>query len=467
MNIIQNFFTVNHDIIYFVYGLMFFVLGLAIALQSRFSSRLELAHSLNWLAAFGFFHGFHEWGALFIPLQAEYLPAGFIKGLHYIDLTLLATSFACLFEFSITLLEAVGHHKALHLLTVGLFTGWVLVVLYPLRFWITDFVTWHASADALARYFIGLPGGFLAAYALRKYALQRIVPYNVPRIIRALRTAGIAIAVYGLATGLIVPPIPFFPGNLLNTDSFTRILIVPPQLVRAAIGLVIATATIRFLEIFNVETSRQIEAMEKQQALAAQRERIARTLHDGTIQKVYTAGLLVRSAQKLTPPETPLAGRLATAVGVLDDAIGDLRQNLSSLSQPVQPREPFRSAVQKLATDPRFSSLVEITLHIDGDGYDCLTQEGSAHLLAIVQESLANAVRHANARHVQVSVHCQENALQMSIQDDGKGIPAGVVEGNGLRNMRDRASLLHGELRVERMEKGTCVSLEVPCKDEQ
>ncbi len=70
---IRNLFVVNHEIIYFIYGLMFFVLGLAIALQSRHSSHLELARSLNWLAAFGFLHGFHEWGDLFIPLQAEYL----------------------------------------------------------------------------------------------------------------------------------------------------------------------------------------------------------------------------------------------------------------------------------------------------------------------------------------------------------------------------------------------------------
>ena len=73
MNFIQNFFSVNYEIIYFTYGLVFFVLGLAIALQSRHSSRLDLARDLTWLAAFGFLHGFNEWGDLFIPLQAQYL----------------------------------------------------------------------------------------------------------------------------------------------------------------------------------------------------------------------------------------------------------------------------------------------------------------------------------------------------------------------------------------------------------
>jgi len=73
-------------------------------------------------------------------------------------------------------------------------------------------------------------------------------PYNVPRIVRALEAAGIAMALYSLATGLIVPAVPFFPGNWLNNDTFTRYLLVPIQLIRALIGLAIAATTIRFLE---------------------------------------------------------------------------------------------------------------------------------------------------------------------------------------------------------------------------
>jgi len=467
MNFIQNFFSINHDAIYFIYGLMFFVLGLAIALQSRFSSRLDLARSLKWLAAFGFLHGFHEWGDLFIPLQAEYLPPAIIVVLHYIQLLLLATSFICLFEFGATLLEPLIHDRWLHILTIGVFIGWTLFVFLPLRLWMPDFETWHASADALARYFIGLPGGLLAAYGLRKHTLQRIAPFNVPKIVKALEAAGVAMALYSLAAGLIVPAVPFFPGNWLNTDTFTRYLLVPPQLIRALIGLAIATTTIRFLEIFNVETSRQIEVMENQQMLAAERERIARDLHDGAIQKVYTAGLLVRSAQNLVAAETPLAGRLSTAVGVLDDAIGDLRQNLINLNPPLQPREPFGSALRKLVTDPRFTSLVEVNLDQDLSDTDYLAPERSAHVLAVVQEALANAVRHAHARHVQVTVHHIGDHLHLGIQDDGTGIPNRVVEGNGLRNMRDRASLLHGQLNVERMEKGTRITLNIPCQVEQ
>jgi len=462
MNFIQNLFTINHEIIYFVYGLVFFVLGLAIALQSRHSSRLDLARNLTWLAAFGFLHGFNEWGDLFIPIQAVYLSSEIILVLNYLHLLLLAISFACLFEFGVALLESLKPRKWLHILAAGLFIVWAIIVFFPLRLRITDFTTWFNTGGALARYFIGLPGGLLAAYALRKHTLQRIAPYDVPQIVRAMQAAGITMALYALASGLIVAPVNFFPGNWLNTDTFTRYLLVPPQLIRALLGLVIAITTIRMLEIFDVETYRQIESMKQQQILADERERIARELHDGTIQKVYTAGLLVKSAQNLVELETPLAGRLAIAVGVLDDAISDLRQNLSELQAPVQSREPFKSKLEKLVTDPRFSSLVDVKLDLDLPGTDTFPPERCAHVLAIVQETLANIVRHARARQITVTARRSGERLRLAIQDDGIGIPAGAIEGHGLRNMRDRAALLHGQLAVKKMEKGTCVTLDIP-----
>jgi len=463
MELIQNFFRANQEIIYFVYGLMFFVLGLAIALQSRHSSRLDLARSLKWLALFGFLHGFNEWGDLFIPLQAAYLAPSIIRLLQYLHLFLLTASFACLFAFGAALLEPIKHYRWLHVSLAILLLAWLVIVLGPIRLRYSDFNTWYNATNALARYLICLPGGFLTAYALWEHTLQFISPYNVPRIVRALQAAGVSMALYALAGGLIVPPVPFFPGNWLNTDVFTRLFIFPPQLLRALIGLAMAATTIRVLEVFDLETSRQIEAMEQQQILAAERERIARELHDGTIQKVYTAGLLVHSAQNLTEPESPLAGRLATAVGVLDDAIRDLRQNLGQLNASVRAaQEPFASALEKLASDPRFSSLVKVTVDLKLPEFDSPEPERAAHILAIVQEALANAVRHAKARHILVSASRLDDRLQLNVLDDGTGLPDQVREGHGLRNMRDRASLLHGELHVERLKRGTCVSLDIP-----
>ena len=58
----NEFFATNRILIFAVYGQVFFVLGLAVALQSWRHSRLALARSLGWLAAFGFTHALHKWG---------------------------------------------------------------------------------------------------------------------------------------------------------------------------------------------------------------------------------------------------------------------------------------------------------------------------------------------------------------------------------------------------------------------
>jgi Signal transduction histidine kinase len=110
---------------------------------------------------------------------------------------------------------------------------------------------------------------------------------------------------------------------------------------------------------------------------------------------------------------------------------------------------------------------VDVALDLDLPGSDTLPPERSSHVLAIVQETLANIVRHARARHITVTANRPGEHLHLAIQDDGIGIPADVIEGHGMRNMRDRAALLHGHLVVEKMEKGTSVILDIPWKVEQ
>ena len=83
-------------------------MGLAIVLQSRRASRLELARSLGWLAAFGIIHGLNEWADLFIPIQAAYTSETLIRLLYILQLVLLSFSFAFLFQFGVSLLNTLG-----------------------------------------------------------------------------------------------------------------------------------------------------------------------------------------------------------------------------------------------------------------------------------------------------------------------------------------------------------------------
>ncbi len=467
MEFLRAFFEINRPIFEFGYGLSFFVMGLAIALQSRRYSRLALARSLVWLAAFGITHGLYEWGEHFSPMHEAYLNAGGIEVLHSVHLILLSVSFACLFEFAVTLIRSLGRALWLNRVVVGLLAAYFFVALFLLPRLSLGALNWHNIANALARYVIGFPGAVLAAYGLREQAYRFIAPLDAPHIVATLRVAGVALLLYAVFGGLIPPPVPFFPGNVINASTFEQFLGLPPLIVLSLVGLLLAVTIIRALEIFDVETERRIEAMEQQQILATERDRIARELHDGAIQTVYTAGLLVESAHKLASPESPVAARLEKAVVVLNDAIRDLRRNLGEL-RSAPSGEPLATALRRLAEDPSFRSLVEVFLELDLPDSASLSPMRSDHVLATVGEALSNVIRHARAQRVHILARRADERLTLTIQDDGVGFACEDHGGYGLRNMRDRARLLGGQLDIASDSgKGTTLTLTIPWSDER
>ncbi len=462
------FFSHNKEILLFVYGLGFFILGFAIILQVQQSSRLELARSLTWLAAFGITHALHEWGDLFIPIQAEYLASGIIRLLRVFQLVLLAVSFAALFEFGISVLSPLNLGRSWNWLPGGVLAAWIFIVFFILLPVQPNLQIWYRTANALARYFIGFPGGMLAAYGLRLHAIKRIKPLNVPVIFSTLRIAGVSLGIYAVLGGLIPPPVNFFPGNILNTLTFEQAVGIPPILFRTLISVVIAVSVIRSLEIFSLETQRKIEELEQQGIINAEHERLARELHDGAIQKVYTAGLLVESAAHLTDVTGELGARLERALVVLNDAIVDLRHNLAELHHPdsFSSDKSLTQLLTDVAQNPHYNTLVNISLDLKIPEEKPLSPLRMRHLLAIINEGFANIVRHAKARNVVLKAVELGDKLQITIRDDGIGLAPSVSSGYGLRNMRDRARLLNGELQFsEPSNKGTTVTLEIPWED--
>lgn len=461
---LPEFFERNREIIFFVYGLVFFLLGFAIILQTRRSSRLELARSLRWLAGFGITHGLYEWGDLFIPIQAEYLGAPTMRVLYLVHKILLAFSFVCLLEFGISVHPSSKKARGVHRFTIVIFAFWAILAfgIFPGAF---DDIEWRRQSNAFARYLIGFPGSLLAAYNLRVHTYQRIKPLNVPMIVQMFQAAGISLGVYAIVGGIFVPPVKFFPGNVLNTDTFTNLVGVPPLVFRSLVGTVIAFTIIRALEIFDLETERRIEQLEQQQIINAEHERLARDLHDGAIQKVYTAGLLVESAERVADPESELGKRLKRAVGVLSDSILDLRRNLAELHAHTQiSSKSLNTLLQEIAENPNYKSMVKVSVQANLPEEKTMSDRRMGHLLAIVNEAMANAVRHAQAESVGIFFRDDGETLNVSIHDNGKGLPADLKDGYGLRNMRDRARLLNGKIEFQNI-KGLLVTLNIPWKD--
>ncbi|MFH1183721.1 MAG: hypothetical protein V1755_01615, partial [Chloroflexota bacterium] len=91
-------------LVYFVYGLAFWAMGLAVLLESGRAASANQARSLHWLSAFGILHGTHEWLEAYL-LAARSLGAPLPAWLDWLRLGLLITSFGCLYAYALTALR--------------------------------------------------------------------------------------------------------------------------------------------------------------------------------------------------------------------------------------------------------------------------------------------------------------------------------------------------------------------------
>ena len=462
-DILQQFFGRNTILVYFVYGLIFFLLGFGIALQSWRHTHLELARSLKWLAAFGIIHGIHEWGVIIIPFQATYMDDAVLNVFLTLQVVSLGVSFFCLFQFGADLLRSKW--PWLVYMPSLVMSVWVIWFFVPNLLSETWSIAWHRSASIWARYLLGLLGALVSAYGLHEQAKRQIKPLNLPHIYRMFQIAGITLGVYALVSGFIVPPGNFFPANIFNGANLVGWLGIPAPIFRSIAGLVMTVSFIRGMDVFDVEVDRQFEQMEVERNLTAQRERIGQELHDGAIQQVYTAGLIIESVRK--KEEDPILNqRLDNAMTAMNEAIVDLRSYMDNLRSTNIPTN-LADGLREQTADPRFTALMNIDLTLDLSETDTMIPVRTNRVLAIVSEALSNAARHGQAHHVAVQASRQQNQFILAIEDDGRGFtPSANGTGYGLRDMRDQARLLGGNLTIEsNPDRGTRIFLAAPWEE--
>jgi signal transduction histidine kinase len=291
---------------------------------------------------------------------------------------------------------------------------------------------------------------------------------RMPHIQRALRVAALALAGYSVMAGLVVRPAPFFPANMLNTSWLEELLLIPVPIVRGLFGLVLTVAIIHSLEAFRVELDRRLVSMEEAQVLATERERIGRDIHDGTLQTIYAAGLLLQTVERDLAPDGqyPLRARLHQSVQLLNQAVTEIRGYIGALRSAPDSRS-LTAGLQELAQDRHLRSLMDVNLDLDIPEGQSLAPGQVGQLLAIANEALSNVARHAQATRVRLSAVVRDGRLRLEIQDNGHGLPVDYVLGYGLRNMHDRARLLGGELSIDSLPgRGTTVSVDVPWRKE-
>jgi PAS domain S-box-containing protein len=195
--------------------------------------------------------------------------------------------------------------------------------------------------------------------------------------------------------------------------------------------------------------------------LAADRERIARDLHDLVIQRLFAAGLTLQSVVN-TVDDDRARVRLDSVIDDLDTTIRDIRTTIFTLSSArVAPGGGVRDALLGVGREARHSLGFEPAIRFEGPVDSLVSQELASHLVAVAREALSNAARHAHASSVEVQLSAGDEVV-LVISDDGAGLGA-VSHESGLANLRDRAERLGGSFDLTcRDGGGTTVVWRVP-----
>lgn len=474
MTLLRTFFELdaNRIVLNFVHGLIFFLISFGILLKSKRWSELTLAKSLPLLGIFGLLNAVGDWGLAFLPIQERVFSPEVMGILWVIDESVLALSYAFLLWFGSRLAaDTVPRMGWLPRLVPVMYATWLGALIFSFATGLVDprFGLENLYVFEIAyRYGFALTGSMISAWALyiQKRELSRLeLDVSVP----PLRWVGIAIALHGIAAGVLVPEAPFFPANFINDQAFFAWTGLPARLLTGLSGAVIAIFMVVVLDVFDLEIHRRVEGTRRMQAVVDERVRIARDLHDGIIQTLYALGLALEGVlMSIDKSEKGARAEIRTIMTSLDQAIKNVRGYILKLKTPsdeISLDEQLRMLQKQLQTEAR----IPVRLVADTVEVGIIPSEDIGDILLAVREGVSNALRHARASHVEIRLEREEGGLAVSIRDDGIGFNPDTVpppmggEHQGLDNMKRRAEAIGGRLFIQsEPAEGTIVTLKIP-----
>lgn len=228
----------------------------------------------------------------------------------------------------------------------------------------------------------------------------------------------------------------------------------------------------RLIENFNAELRARVasaraqlaeslagqHAAELEQTRLAERMNMVRDLHDGL-------GMTLSSHLHALREGADPAPGARSALSALQEVSDDLRLIIETSSfegsDALQERlAPLRHRATRLLE----AAGIEAEWHLAGLEHCRLEGRRALDFLRVLQEALANVLKHSGATRVRVDVRAEANDLLLRVADDGRGLPAEAATGSGfgIRNMRARAQRLHGTLTLDPQGGGTVLELRCP-----
>ncbi|HRQ22043.1 MAG TPA: sensor histidine kinase [Anaerolineales bacterium] len=475
-------------LVYLIYGLAFFSMGLVLILEARRTSpHLGQRRLLVPLALFGLMHGMHEWLQMFKLQYEEFLPIW----ANWFRLLWLMFSYGMLWFYGWQAFR-VARNNISPLTSFGRITL-PLFMLFALFDILTAFfqgdITPLQTTGGLIRYLMAVPGSAIAALGLQASANKARADSRQPLDNHYNWAAG-GFALYSV-THLFVPQMNTLAASLINTSIFLELTGFPIQVLRTIAAIIITWNIFRATNF--LENERQVRldkaqkahlgALEQQEALRREllhhivhaqeeeRARIARELHDEMAQTLTAFTLDLGTLKQINSPRsksTPIIARLQELGKKMSR---DINQMVYALRPAHLDDLGLLPALQHLADEngPRLGLQIEFIISGEPRRLDSLIE---TVLFRIAQESMTNIARHAKAERVRLFINYFLDEVELEVSDNGVGFyPEDIfLESRswGLAGMKERAESAGGRFEVQsEAGRGTTIRVNIPIQPEE
>jgi NarL family two-component system sensor histidine kinase LiaS len=329
----------------------------------------------------------------------------------------------------------------------------------------------RSSTPADARLPFSVAGALGAAFALGGLLASGLAltlsPLGVERAWILVAGAGAALVVGLLTTSALLARLRQLENALAALGRGERATIprrgwplgaIPVNLAQASAKITEAATRERLTDVYREEAARQASAA----AARAERDRLARDLHDSIKQQLFAITVSAEAARASS----------GASGAALDDVQAGARAAQAEMTALLQQLRPaplehveLTQALRDQATALGYRTGAEVLVETDSlPPTEQLPSRAQEEVFRMAQEALANIARHARARHVTLRLTRQDDAMRLEISDDGQGFDvAKDASGMGLSNLRDRAQALGGAAEITSAPgQGTRVRIAIP-----
>ncbi|GGD21558.1 tetratricopeptide repeat-containing sensor histidine kinase [Hyunsoonleella pacifica] len=213
-------------------------------------------------------------------------------------------------------------------------------------------------------------------------------------------------------------------------------------------------------EIYNLMLG---EHEKVEEARTIEKQRISQELHDGVLGRLFGTRLSLDSLNMNNTNEAiKTRGQYISELKTIED---DIRKVSHELNTDFVSGSGFIDLIKSLVETQTTVYKLSYTINHDDDiNWDSVSNKSKIHIYRILQETLHNIHKHANAKHINIGIRLENDVICLKVEDDGSGFDVNKAKsGIGLKNMNARIKEVDGTIHIESQKNiGTTVSIKIP-----